>query len=123
MHRPIYTSSTAGVIPTSVLRVAEDLQQALESAFVLYQVPMSRLMQYCCTAPQLFVLTKSLSMSMRGEVASDKVRCCMQVDVTFAGHDHKYERTCPVYMKSCLAYDGNGTAGGPMHVVRSTHGR
>ena len=39
MHRPIYTSSTAGVIPTSVLRVAEDLQQALESAFVLYQVP------------------------------------------------------------------------------------
>ena len=60
---------------------------------------------------------------MRGEVASDKVRYCMQVDVTFAGHDHKYERTCPVYMKSCLAYDGNGTAGGPMHVVRSTHGR
>lgn len=64
MHRPIYTSSTAGVIPTSVLRVAEDLQQALESAFVLYQVPMSSnthflLMsgttQYLCTALQIFV--------------------------------------------------------------------
>ena len=50
MHRPIYTSSTAGVIPTSVLRVAEDLQQALESAFVLYQVPMSKIKQYFCTA-------------------------------------------------------------------------
>lgn len=44
----------------------------------------------------------------------------MQVDVTFAGHDHKYERTCPVYMKSCLADDGNGTAGGPMHVVSAS---
>ena len=39
MHRPIYTSSTAGVSPPSVLRVAEDLQQALEPVFILYQVP------------------------------------------------------------------------------------
>ena len=38
MHRPIYTSSTAGVSPPSVLRVAEDLQQVLEPAFALYQV-------------------------------------------------------------------------------------
>ncbi len=38
MHRPIYTSSTAGVSPPSVLRVAEDLQQALEPVFALYQV-------------------------------------------------------------------------------------
>ena len=38
MHRPIYTSSTAGVAPPSVLRVAEDLQQALEPVFALYQV-------------------------------------------------------------------------------------
>ena len=59
MHRPIYTSSTAGVIPTSVLRVAEDLQQALESAFVLYQVSMSAIMQCFCTAPQLFVFMES----------------------------------------------------------------
>ena len=123
MHRPIYTSSTAGVIPTSVLRVAEDLQQALESAFVLYQVPMSEIAQYLRTTLQLFVFTISLSMCMRAEVTFDKITNCMQVDVTFAGHDHKYERTCPVYMKSCLAYDGNGTAGGPMHVVRSTHGK
>ena len=41
----------------------------------------------------------------------------MQVDVTLSGHDHKYERTCPVFKKMCLPYDGNGTAGGPIHVV------
>ena len=55
MHRPIYTSSTAGVIPTSVLRVAEDLQQALESAFVLYQVPMSGISRYLRTALQILL--------------------------------------------------------------------
>ncbi|EIE21772.1 Metallo-dependent phosphatase [Coccomyxa subellipsoidea C-169] len=61
MHRPIYTSSTAGVGPTSVIRVAEDLRAALEPIFMLYQV-----------------------------------------DLTLAGHDHKYERTCSVYKKTCL---------------------
>jgi hypothetical protein len=29
-------------------------------------------------------------------------RCAVQVDLTLAGHDHKYERTCPVYKKTCL---------------------
>ena len=38
MHRPIYTSSSAGVGPTSVIRVAEDLRAALEPIFMLYQV-------------------------------------------------------------------------------------
>ena len=49
-----------------------------------------------------------------------EVQCgsCLQVDVTLSGHDHKYERTCPVYKKNCLPYDANGTAGGPTHVVR-----
>ncbi len=45
----------------------------------------------------------------------------MQVDVTLSGHDHKYERTCPVFKKTCLAYDKNGTAGGPIHVVIGAH--
>lgn len=27
---------------------------------------------------------------------------CVQVDLTLAGHDHKYERTCPVYKRTCL---------------------
>ncbi len=26
----------------------------------------------------------------------------VQVDLTLAGHDHKYERTCSVYKKTCL---------------------
>lgn len=47
------------------------------------------------------------------------MRVCLQVDVTLSGHDHKYERTCPVYKRNCLPYDANGTAGGPTHVVRS----
>ncbi|CAL8471735.1 g11277 [Coccomyxa elongata] len=75
MHRPIYTSSTAGVGPTSVIRVAEDLRAALEPIFMLYQV-----------------------------------------DLTLAGHDHKYERTCPVYKKTCLQ-ERNGSASSPTHVV------
>lgn len=31
----------------------------------------------------------------------------MQVDLTLAGHDHKYERTCPVYKKTCLQVFSN----------------
>jgi hypothetical protein len=36
-----------------------------------------------------------------------------QVDVTFSGHDHKYERTCPVYKKRCLDLDANSSATAP----------
>lgn len=39
-----------------------------------------------------------------------------------AGHDHIYERTCPVYKKNCLHFDGNGTAWGPVHVVMGNAG-
>lgn len=45
-----------------------------------------------------------------------------QVDLTMAGHDHIYERTCPVYKKNCLHFDGNGTAWGPVHVVMGNAG-
>lgn len=43
MHRPIYTSSTSGVGPSSVIRVAEDLRAALEPLLILYQV-----LPLCC---------------------------------------------------------------------------
>lgn len=46
----------------------------------------------------------------------------MQVDVTFSGHDHKYERTCPVYKKACLDLDANGSATAPVHVVSGNAG-
>lgn len=38
MHRPIYTSSTSGLSQSSVMRVAQDLQGALEPIFFMYQV-------------------------------------------------------------------------------------
>jgi hypothetical protein len=40
MHRPIYTSSTSGVGPSSVIRTASDLRDALEPLLILYQVSM-----------------------------------------------------------------------------------
>ena len=46
----------------------------------------------------------------------------VQVDVTFSGHDHKYERTCPVYKKACLDLDANGSATAPVHVVSGNAG-
>jgi hypothetical protein len=44
MHRPIYTTSTSGVGPDSVIRVAEDLRAALEPLLVIYQVRSQRSM-------------------------------------------------------------------------------
>ena len=41
----------------------------------------------------------------------------MQVDVTFHGHDHVYERTCPVYNGTCQPNLAGGSLGGPVHVV------
>ena len=46
----------------------------------------------------------------------------MQVDVTLSGHDHKYERTCPVYKKTCLDLDANGSATAPVPVVTGNAG-
>ena len=42
--------------------------------------------------------------------------------MTFSGHDHKYERTCPVYKKACLDLDANGSATAPVHVVSGNAG-
>lgn len=40
-----------------------------------------------------------------------------QVDMTWAGHVHLYERTCPVLKRTCLGYNAtDGTANGPVHV-------
>lgn len=41
----------------------------------------------------------------------------IQVDVTFHGHDHVYERTCPVYNGTCQSSLADGSLGGPVHVV------
>ncbi|KAK9824258.1 hypothetical protein WJX72_008984 [[Myrmecia] bisecta] len=40
------------------------------------------------------------------------------VDLTLHGHDHIYERTCPIYRRNCLGYDeADGTAKAPVNVV------
>ena len=37
--------------------------------------------------------------------------------MTWHGHHHSYQRTCPVYQERCLPYNEDGTAGGPVHLV------
>lgn len=37
--------------------------------------------------------------------------------MTFHGHDHVYERTCPVYNGTCQPNLADGSLGGPVHVV------
>lgn len=39
------------------------------------------------------------------------------MDVTFAGHVHLYERTCPVFRKTCVPPEADGAAGAPVHAV------
>lgn len=40
------------------------------------------------------------------------------VDMTWQGHNHAYQRTCPVYNNTCLGYDEQtGVARGPIHVT------
>ena len=39
-----------------------------------------------------------------------------QVDMTWSGHVHVYERTCPVLYKTCLGYDANGYPLAPVHL-------
>lgn len=40
-----------------------------------------------------------------------------KVDLTWHGHHHSYQRTCPVYREQCLGYREDGTARGPVHMV------
>lgn len=47
------------------------------------------------------------------------MRCCtvLQVDLTWHGHDHIYERTCPVYKSICQQPNADGSLSAPIHVV------
>lgn len=43
--------------------------------------------------------------------------------MTWSGHVHIYERTCPVLKKSCLGYNTtDGTAMGPVHICSGNGG-
>lgn len=40
-----------------------------------------------------------------------------KVDLTWHGHHHSYQRTCPVYREQCMGYREDGTARAPVHMV------
>lgn len=44
------------------------------------------------------------------------------VDMTWQGHLHVYQRTCPVYNNTCVGYADDGTARGPIHVTMGHNG-
>lgn len=37
--------------------------------------------------------------------------------MTWHGHHHSYQRTCPVHRGVCKGYNADGTAAAPVHVV------
>lgn len=39
----------------------------------------------------------------------------MQVDMTWHGHHHSYQRTCPVINSKCQGYDSDGAAKVALH--------
>ncbi|KAK9800257.1 hypothetical protein WJX73_008466 [Symbiochloris irregularis] len=46
-----------------------------------------------------------------------------QVDLTLSGHVHLYERTCPVFRKTCVPDAADGSAGAPVHAVIGNGGQ
>ncbi|PRW45579.1 Metallo-dependent phosphatase [Chlorella sorokiniana] len=40
-----------------------------------------------------------------------------QVDATWHGHHHSYQRTCPLFRGRCQAAEADGSAGGTVHLV------
>lgn len=41
----------------------------------------------------------------------------VQVDMTWHGHHHSYQRSCPMFREHCIPFNADGTAGGPIHLV------
>ena len=37
--------------------------------------------------------------------------------MTWSGHVHVYERTCPILYHTCLGYDTNGIPNAPVHMA------
>ena len=42
--------------------------------------------------------------------------CLLQVDMTWSGHVHLYERTCPILFHECLGYSPEGIPNAPVHM-------
>jgi hypothetical protein len=41
----------------------------------------------------------------------------LQVDMTWSGHVHVYERTCPILYHTCLGYNPEGIPNAPVHMA------
>jgi len=41
----------------------------------------------------------------------------LQVDMTWSGHVHVYERTCPILFHECLGYTAAGIPNAPVHMA------
>jgi hypothetical protein len=41
----------------------------------------------------------------------------VQVDMTWSGHVHVYERTCPILYHTCLGYSSEGIPNAPVHMA------
>ena len=52
--------------------------------------------------------------NMRGVLLS--WLCLIQVDMTWSGHVHLYERTCPILFHECLGYSPDGIPNAPVHM-------
>jgi hypothetical protein len=44
------------------------------------------------------------------------------VDVVFSGHIHRYTRSCPVLKGTCVGYNDDGSARGPVHLMTANGG-
>ena len=109
-HRPIYTTS----ISDSVVGVAQELRNYLEPLLLKYQVTSSPILPCFCGS---LVIPQRYSMYGSREVTIRRHAMCVKVDLTWHGHDHVYERTCPVYNGTCQPNLPDGSLGGPTHVV------
>ena len=124
-HRPFYIDSTNYDPVQGDQTVAADLRAALEQEFVKYEVRCScrtgwRLCSTCgdqayqCAEPGRASTRPAGPLShvtASASVASQRVRGLLpanwQVDMTWHGHHHSYQRTCPVDAQRC--HDRNGS--------------
>ena len=44
------------------------------------------------------------------------------VDVVFSGHIHRYTRSCPVFKGTCVGFNDDGSARGPVHLMTGNAG-
>lgn len=48
---------------------------------------------------------------------SERHHVSAQVDMTWSGHVHVYERTCPILYHTCLGYSDQGIPNAPVHMA------